>query len=126
MARRKRRFPWLTLLLWLIPSPLASSWPADLLAALSRTLDVARSLIPDAPITAPRGNVYASAPLCADATQINVTVSDQWRAFEDMNVNDCNRMVRVVTNTSLTPGTGQLRLNLYANATGPSTNSSIQ
>src|SRR5436309_10984039 len=58
-----------------------------------------------------------SAPLCAGANQINATFSfEQSHVFENMNVSDCNTMVRVVMNTPLTPGTGQLQLSLHAQA----------
>ena len=113
MTRRNRRRLWkcvLAFLAWRIPSPVPSSWPTDLLVAPSRAREVAWSLLPDVPTTAPRGNAHASAPSCAGATQINATIP----AFEDMYVNDCNRMVALRTDTRLTPGTGQLRLNLYA------------
>ena len=114
LGRLSRTIEWgavavlVMLLIWFFPRP------TDLLTALLRARDAVASLLPDLTITTVRGDVCG------------VAGESQSHAFEDMNVNDCNRMVRVVTNTSLTPGTGQLRLNLYASATGSSTNSSIQ
>lgn len=113
MTKRERRRLWkrakrvLVFLAWLIPSPLYSPWPGDLLVALSRARDVAGSLLPDTPAA------YAStAPRCAGASQSNAV-----RVFDDMNVNTCDSGLRVVlVNTSLTPGTGELRFNV-ANAT---------
>src|SRR5713101_1063489 len=89
------------------------------------------------PPTAPLREVPSSFALhctVANANQINSTVSAEWRVFENMNVNDCNRMVRVATNTSLTPGTGaavlagtaagELRLSFYTTgSTSTQTNS---
>jgi hypothetical protein len=95
--------------------------PADLLVALSRAREVVVSLLPDTPAASA---AYAStAPRCAGASQSNAV-----RVFDDMNVNTCDSGLRVVLmNTSLTPGTGELRLSL-ANTThaNGSTSGSIQ
>jgi hypothetical protein len=79
---RQKRFPWLAILLYLIPSPLPSPWP---------TLWTA--FVEDSE-TAPRRSV-------GDAFFM--------RAFEDMNVDSCSPTITPPpTNTVLTPRTGEL------------------
>jgi len=92
VAKRKKRFPWRDFLFWLIPSPLPM-------------LPYVWSVV---------SNVVSE---IANYEAVNRSVGDNFFmvTFESMNVSngpvDCNRVVRLVTNTSLTPGAGQLWFN---------------